>query len=50
MKARTLAQSPARDALIREAVANYRQALAIDPNAPHAKRNIDVAAQMRASR
>jgi hypothetical protein len=46
MKARPLAQSPARDALIQDAVANYRQALALDPNAPHAKHNIEVAAQM----
>ena len=46
MKARPLPQSPARDALIRDAIANYRQALAIDPNAAHAKNNIDVAAQM----
>jgi protein O-mannosyl-transferase len=46
MKARPMAQSPARDALIRDAIRNYRQALAIDPNAPHAKNNIEVAGQM----
>ena len=46
MKARPMPQSPARDALIRDAIANYRQALAIDPNAPHAKNNIGVATQM----
>jgi hypothetical protein len=46
-KANLLAQSPARDALIRAAVANYQQALAIDPDAPHAKHNLEVAAQMR---
>jgi tetratricopeptide (TPR) repeat protein len=45
-KANVLAQSPARDALIRDAVANYRQALAIDPDAAHAKHNLEVAAQM----
>src|SRR6202040_10103 len=45
-KARPMAQSPARDALIRQAIANYRQALTIDPNAAHAKNNIAVATQM----
>jgi tetratricopeptide (TPR) repeat protein len=45
-KAGALAQSPARDALIRDAVANYRQALAVDPDAPHAKHNLEVAVQM----
>jgi tetratricopeptide (TPR) repeat protein len=48
-KAGTLAQSPARETLIRDAVANYRQALAIDPNAQHAAHNIEVAAQMMPS-
>ena len=47
MQARAIPQSPARDTLIRGAIANYRQALAIDPNAPHAKNNIAVANQMR---
>lgn len=50
VKARTLPQSPARDGLIRDAIASYRQALAIDPNAAHARNNIAVAAQMQASR
>jgi len=50
MKARPLPQSPARDALIRDAIANYRQALAIDPNTAHAKNNIVVATQMQVSR
>lgn len=45
-KARPMPQSPARDALIRQAIANYRQALTIDPNAAHAKNNIAVATQM----
>jgi tetratricopeptide (TPR) repeat protein len=48
-KAGALPQSPARDALVRDAVANYRQALAIDPDAPHAKHNLEVAAQMMPS-
>jgi tetratricopeptide (TPR) repeat protein len=48
-KAGTLAQSPARETLIRDAVASYRQALAIDPNAQHAAHNIEVAAQMMPS-
>ncbi|MEA2240175.1 MAG: protein O-mannosyl-transferase [Thermoanaerobaculia bacterium] len=47
MKASHVPPSPTRDSLIRDAVANYRQALAIDPNAPHAKHNMEVAAQMR---
>jgi tetratricopeptide (TPR) repeat protein len=47
MKARTVPpQSPARDALIRDAIASNQRALAMDPNAPHAKNNIGVAAQM----
>jgi tetratricopeptide (TPR) repeat protein len=46
MKARAMPQSPARDARIREAITNYRQALAIDPNVAHAKKNIVVATQM----
>jgi tetratricopeptide (TPR) repeat protein len=48
-KAGTLAQSPARETLIRDAVASYRQALTIDPNAPHAAHNIEVAAQIMPS-
>jgi hypothetical protein len=48
-KAATLAQSPARETLIRDAVVSYRQALAIDPNAQHAAHNIEVAAQMMPS-
>jgi tetratricopeptide (TPR) repeat protein len=46
MKARPMPQSPARDALIGEAITNYRQALVIDPNAAHARNNIEVATQM----
>jgi tetratricopeptide (TPR) repeat protein len=46
MKARQMPQTPARDTLIREAVASNRQALAIDPTAAHAKNNIAVATQM----
>ena len=45
-KARTMPDSPARTALLRDAVTNYRRALAIDPNAPHAKNNIAVAMQI----
>jgi hypothetical protein len=47
MKARTLPEtSPTRIALVREATADYQQALAIDPNAAHAKNNLAVAAAM----
>ncbi|HXH39747.1 MAG TPA: tetratricopeptide repeat protein, partial [Thermoanaerobaculia bacterium] len=46
MKARPMPQSPARNALIRGAITNYRQALTIDPNAAHARNNIAVATQM----
>jgi tetratricopeptide (TPR) repeat protein len=46
MKARPMPQSPARDALIRQAIATFRQALDIDPNAAHVKNNIGVAMQM----
>lgn len=46
MKARPMPQSPGRDALIRQAITNYRQALTIDPKAAHAKNNIVVATQM----
>jgi len=49
VKARALPDAPARTVLIREAVSNYRRALAIDPNAPHAKNNIAVAMQMMPS-
>src|SRR5207248_6818406 len=46
MKARAMPDSPSRTALIRDAIADNRRALAIDPNAPHAKNNIGVAMQM----
>jgi hypothetical protein len=46
MKARPMPQSAARDALIRQAIATFRQALDIDPNAAHVKNNIGVAMQM----
>jgi tetratricopeptide (TPR) repeat protein len=45
-KARAMTQSPARDALVRQAIDDFGQALAIDPNAPHAKNNVGVAMQM----
>ncbi len=45
-KARPMPQSPARDGLITGAIANYRQALGIDPNAAHARNNVTVAMQM----
>jgi protein O-mannosyl-transferase len=50
MKARPLPAGSQRDAIIDEAVAQYDRALAIDPNAEHAKNNIAVANQMRSSR
>jgi hypothetical protein len=46
MKARPMPQSDARDAMIKQAIATYRQALDIDPNAAHVKNNIGVAMQM----
>jgi len=46
MKARPMPQSDARDALIKQAIATFRQALDIDPNAAHVKNNIGVAMQM----
>ncbi len=49
-KARLLPQSVQRDALIAEAVADYRQALAIDPNAAHAQHNLAVAGQITGAR
>ncbi|MEA2338233.1 MAG: protein O-mannosyl-transferase [Thermoanaerobaculia bacterium] len=45
-KARAMPQSPAREALIREAIIANRRALTINPNAAHAKNNIGVAMQM----
>jgi tetratricopeptide (TPR) repeat protein len=49
MKARALPlNSPERERLIRDADAQYRRALSIDPNAAHAKNNIAIAAQMLA--
>lgn len=46
MKARAMPQSPVRDAVIRDAIADFEQAVSIDPNAAHAKNNIGVAMQM----
>jgi protein O-mannosyl-transferase len=46
MKARPMPQSPARNALIRGAITDFRQALTIDPNAAHARNNIAIATQM----
>jgi tetratricopeptide (TPR) repeat protein len=46
VKARTMADSPVRTALIRGAITNNRYALSIDPNTPHATNNIAVATQM----
>lgn len=47
MKARDLPPAaPARDALIRDAQAQYNRALQVDPNAAHAKNNLAVAAAM----
>jgi protein O-mannosyl-transferase len=46
VKARAMSDSPPRTALIRDAMSNYRRALAIDPNTAHAKNNIGVAMQM----
>lgn len=46
MKARVMPASPTRDARVSRAITNYKQALAIDPNAPHAKFNIALASQM----
>ncbi len=46
MKARPMPQSPARDALVGQAIASFGKALEIDPNAAHAKNNIGVAMQM----
>ena len=48
VKARSLPVDQARDALIRDAMAQYQHALLIDPAAPHAKNNLAVAAQMLA--
>ncbi|MGH9420422.1 MAG: tetratricopeptide repeat protein, partial [Thermoanaerobaculia bacterium] len=45
-KARAMPESPARDALVRQAIDDFGQALAIDPNAAHARNNVGVAMQM----
>src|SRR5207249_3702630 len=53
MRARPLPIGAQRTATINEAVAQFQQALSIDPNAPHAKNNIALAQQWlgeRASR
>jgi len=42
-KAQSMPPGEARTALILDAVAQLRHALALDPNAPHAKNNIAVA-------
>jgi tetratricopeptide (TPR) repeat protein len=47
MKARPLPAGAQRDAIVDEAVAQFNHALAIDPNAEHAKNNLAVADQMR---
>src|SRR5262249_42144293 len=46
MKAKPLAAGAARTSLINDSIAEYKRALAIDPNAPHAKPNPALAAQM----
>jgi tetratricopeptide (TPR) repeat protein len=45
-KARPMADSPVRSALIRGAITNDRYALSLDPNTPRAANNIAVATQM----
>jgi len=45
MRARPLPPGPQRAAEINDAVAQFQRALAIDPNAPHAKNNIALAQQ-----
>jgi tetratricopeptide (TPR) repeat protein len=45
MGARPLPAGPRRTAEIHDAIANFQRALAIDPNAPHAKNNIALAQQ-----
>jgi len=45
MRARPLPAGPQRAAEINDAVAQFQRALAIDPNAPHAKNNIALAQQ-----
>jgi tetratricopeptide (TPR) repeat protein len=45
-KARPMADSPVRSALIRGAITNDRYALSLDPNTPHATNNITAATQM----
>jgi tetratricopeptide (TPR) repeat protein len=46
MKARAMPESAPRTFLVNDAIGNYKQALAIDPEAPHAKNNIAVAMKM----
>jgi len=50
MKARPLPIGPERTSLIREAMTQFQRALAIDPNAPHAKNNIALAQQWLSAR
>jgi tetratricopeptide (TPR) repeat protein len=50
MQARPMPPGPSRDALIQDAIAQNHRALAIDPNAPHAKNNIALAQQWLSQR
>jgi tetratricopeptide (TPR) repeat protein len=50
MKARPLPLGAERTSLINEAMAQFQRALAIDPNAPHAKNNIALAQQWLSAR
>jgi tetratricopeptide (TPR) repeat protein len=45
-KARGMPESATRTFLVNDAIGNYKEALAIDPDAPHAKNNIAVAMKM----
>lgn len=46
VKARAMPVDTARDRLIQDAISQYQRALQVDPEAPHAKNNIAVAARM----
>ena len=50
MRARPLPIGPQRTAEIDDAIAQFRRALAIDPDAPHAKNNIALAQQWLSAR
>jgi len=50
MKARPLPLGHERTSLINEAMTHFQRALAIDPNAPHAKNNIALAQQWLSAR